>query len=64
MKTIYYPDDDILEIRLSDKRPVREVSHGWNINVSYAEDGAICEIVILEAKEKGLFPVETAQRAA
>ena len=34
MKTIYYPQDDILEIRLSDKPIAREVSQDWNVNVS------------------------------
>lgn len=64
MKTTYYPEDDILEIRLNEKPVAQEISHGWNVNISYAEDGSICEIVILEAKEKGLFPVYTDQEAA
>jgi uncharacterized protein YuzE len=58
MKTIYFPDDDILEIRVSDKPVRREVSHGWNVNISYASDGSVVEIVLLEAKEKGLYPIE------
>jgi Protein of unknown function (DUF2283) len=41
MKTIYYPQDDILEIRLRDKPVAREVSLDWNVNVSYAEDGTV-----------------------
>lgn len=64
MKTTYYPEDDILEIHLNDKPVAREVSHGWNVNISYAEDGSVCEIVILEAKEKGLYPVDTEKAAA
>ena len=61
MKTIYHQDDDILEIQVADKPVVREVSHGWNVNISYAADGCVVEIVLLEAKEKGLYPVELEQ---
>ena len=64
MKTIYYPDDDILDIRVSDKAVSREVSHGWNLNISYASDGSVVEIVLLEAKAKGLDPVDLEQEAA
>lgn len=63
MKTIYYPDDDTLEIRISDKPISREVSHGWNVNIGYAGDGSVAEIVLLEAKEHGLYPVELDQAA-
>lgn len=56
MKTIYYPEDDILVIHFSDKPVSREVSQNWNVNISYAEDGEITEIVVLEAKPKGWFP--------
>ena len=49
MRTIYYPQDNILEIRLSDKPVAREVSQDWNVNVSYAEDGSVVELVILDA---------------
>lgn len=59
MDTVYHLDDDILVIRLSDEPLIRETSHGWNVNTSYTASGAITEIVILEAKEKGLFPVAT-----
>jgi uncharacterized protein YuzE len=64
MKTVYYPDDDILVIHLSDEPVAKEVSHGWNVNISYTAKGDITEVVILEAKEKGLFPVVTEQHAA
>jgi len=64
MKTTYYDDDDILEIHVSDKPVKREVSHGWNVNISYAEDGSVVEIVLLEAKAKGLFPISIDRAAA
>jgi uncharacterized protein YuzE len=64
MKTTYYPEDDILVVRLSDALPVREVSQSWNTHVSYGADGEVVEVVILEAKEKGLYPPEIGTRAA
>jgi len=64
MKTTYYPEDDILEIHLNKKPVVREISYGWNVNISYAVDGSICEIVILEARETGLYPISTERQAA
>jgi hypothetical protein len=64
MKTIYHVDDDILEIQISNQPVVREVSHGWNVNISYAQDGSVVEIVLLEAKEKGLYPVIPDRAAA
>lgn len=64
MKTTYYAEDDILDIHVSDKRVVREVSHGWNVNISYAEDGSVVEIVLLEAREQGLYPITLDQVAA
>ncbi len=64
MKTTYHADDDILEIHINDKPVTREVSHGWNVNISYAEDGSVVEIILLEAKEKGLYPVAQERDAA
>jgi len=58
MKSIYFENDDILQIRVSDKQIVREVSQDWHTNISYAEDGSIVEIVLLDAKKEGLLPVE------
>jgi Protein of unknown function (DUF2283) len=62
MKTIYYPQDDILEILLSDKPVAREVSQDWNVNVSYAEDGSVVELVILDAVKAGFMPFEGGDR--
>jgi len=58
MKSIYFEQDDILQIRVSDKPVVREVSQDWHTNLSYAEDGTIVEIVLLDAKKEGLLPLE------
>ena len=58
MKSIYFEKDDILEIRVSEKPIVREVSQGWHTNISYAEDGTIVEIVLLDEKKEGLMPME------
>jgi Protein of unknown function (DUF2283) len=58
MKSIYFEKDDILQIRVSDKPIVREVSQDWHTNISYADDGSIVEIVLLDAKKEGLLPTE------
>jgi len=34
------------------------------VNISYAEDGSVVEIVLLEAWERGLFPVVIDREAA
>lgn len=64
MKPIYYPQDDILEIRLSDKPIAREVSQDWNVNISYAEDGSVVELVILDAVKAGFIPFQSGNRKA
>ena len=58
MKSIYFENDDILQIRVSDKPITREVSQDWHTNISYAEDNSIVEIVLLDAKKEGLLPLE------
>jgi hypothetical protein len=58
MKTTYYPQDDILEIHFSDKPIAREISQDWNVNLSYAADGSLVEVVILDAVKAGLIPFE------
>ncbi len=58
VKSIYFKNDDILQICVSEKRIVREVSQGWHTNISYAEDGSIVEIVLLDTKKEGLLPLE------
>ena len=50
--------DDILHVRLSDQPIVREVSPDWRTHISYAADGTIVEIVLLDAKKEGLMPLE------
>ncbi|MEQ6342869.1 MAG: DUF2283 domain-containing protein [Gammaproteobacteria bacterium] len=56
MKTTYYPPDDILEIQFGDKPIVREISQNWNVNVSYAADDSMVEIVTLDAIKSGFMP--------
>lgn len=63
MKSTYFENDDILQIRVSDKPIVREESQNWHTNISYAEDGSIVEIVLLDAKKEGLLPVELTKAA-
>lgn len=57
-KSIYFENDDMWQIRISDKPIVREVSQDWHTHISYAEDGTIVEIVLLDARKQSLLPVE------
>jgi hypothetical protein len=59
MKTVYYPQDDILEIRFNDKPVAREVSQDWNVNLSFAGDGSLVEMVILDAAASGFIPFQS-----
>ena len=58
MRTTYYDEDDILVIHLSDKPITREVSQDWNTHISYAADGTMVEIVVIDATAIGAFPLE------
>lgn len=60
MHTTYDEADDILLIRVSDKPIVREVSQGWNTTISYAADGSVVEVVVLEARAQGAWPLRKA----
>lgn len=64
METIYFAEDDILEIHFSDKPIVREVSQSWNVHVSYDAAGDVVEMVILDAKAAGLMPVHVKEKHA
>lgn len=57
MKTTYFQDDDILVLRVADKPIVREVSQDWNTHISYAADGSVVEVVVLDAKASGALPL-------
>lgn len=58
MKSTYYEADDILVLRMEDKPIVREVSQDWNTHISYAADGTVVEVVILDARANGALPVQ------
>jgi len=56
MRTTYDEADDILTVHLSEKPIARECSQDWNTHISYAEDGSVVEVVILEASKQGAWP--------
>lgn len=65
MHATYWKDDDILEVRLSDKSVAREVSENWQVHESYAEDGELVCVVLLDAVKEGYFtPAANGRRAA
>jgi len=58
VRTSYDEDDDIFVLRLSEKPIAREVSQDWSTHVSYAEDGSIVDVVILDAAKNGAWPID------
>ena len=44
----YIPNEDTLHIGLTDKPVKRESSPNWHTNISYADDGSIVEVVLLD----------------
>lgn len=44
MKSIYFENGEILQISVSEKTVMYEVSQGWRTNISYREDGSMVEI--------------------
>lgn len=62
MRITYFEKDDTLVIRVADKPIARETSQDWNTHVSFAADGSVVEVVILEARARGAYPVN--QQAA
>ncbi|MHB8252514.1 MAG: DUF2283 domain-containing protein [Acidiferrobacter sp.] len=57
MKTDYNAEDDILVLHFTDKPVAREISQDWNLNIAYANNGSIVEIVVLDAKASGAWPL-------
>ena len=60
MRIVYDAKEDILHIEFSKEPIVKDVSHGWNVNVAYSASG-LAEITILDAKEAGYWPPENAK---
>jgi uncharacterized protein YuzE len=58
MKITYHESDDILVLRMEDKPIVREISQDWNTHISFAADGTVVEVVILEARANGVLPID------
>ena len=48
VKCSYLENEGTLHIRLTDKPVTRETSPSWHTNISYAEDGSIVEVVLLD----------------
>ena len=48
VKCSYFANEATLHIRLTDKPVMRETSPNWHTNISYAEDGSIVQVVLLD----------------
>jgi len=58
MRTSYDEEEDILVMRMSDKPIAREVAPDWHTCVSYAADGSVVEVVVLDASTQGQWPLQ------
>lgn len=56
MDISYDEKDDILFIKFSSEKVVKDISYGWNVNVGMTETG-IGEITVLDAKAARLLPI-------
>ena len=63
MKTIYYPEDDILELHFNDNPIVKETAQDRNIVLSYDANNHLVQMVVLEASASGLLPLQERQAA-
>ena len=57
-RTTHDLGQDILVVRLSDKPVSRETSQDGNTQISYAADGSLVEIMVLNASARGALPVQ------
>ena len=62
MHATYWKDDDILEVRLSDKPISRETSERWHVHKSYSDDGEFVAVIFLDAVKEGYFTTEAQGR--
>ena len=53
MRCSYLENEGSLHIRLTDKPVTRETSPSWHTNISYAADGSIVEVVLLDFSKPG-----------
>ena len=53
VKCSYLENEGTLHIRLTDKPVTREASPNWHTNISYAGDGSIVEVVLLDFSTLG-----------
>lgn len=53
MHTIYFENDDILEIKFSDAPVAKEFSKDWNTCISLDAAGNIVQMVVLDARKLG-----------
>ena len=65
MHATYWNNDDILEVRFSDKPIARETSENWHVHKSYDADGEMVAVVFLDAVKEGYFtPAANGRKAA
>ena len=64
VKCSYLANEGTLHIRLTDMPITRETSPNWHTNISYAEDGSIVEVVLLDFSTLGKLNPQLLKAAA
>ena len=64
VKCSYLENEGTLHIRLTDKPVTRETSPSWRTNISYAADGSIVEVVLLDFNTLGKINQQLLKAAA
>ena len=63
VKCSYFESEGTLHIHLTDKPVTRETSPNWHTNISYAEDGSIVEVVLLDFSKLGKLNPQSVKAA-
>ncbi|MBS0212331.1 MAG: DUF2283 domain-containing protein [Proteobacteria bacterium] len=64
MQITYDETEDVLVLRIGDQPIAREASQDWHTVVSYAADGTVVEVVVLNASTVGAWPLHRVPQAA
>lgn len=58
MHAMFDEHEDVLLVRLSTKPVEREVVQENNVQLGYAADGTLAELLVLDARASGMMPIE------
>lgn len=57
VKSTYFEEGDVLRIRISERPVARKVAQDTDVQIAYAADGSVVEVVLLNAMVQGWIPL-------